>query len=106
MSNPHNRRQSSLTLDQKVGAQASERYWPMRHMLGKDSQGNPITREAYVDMHSHVGASQSEKLIHFGENGWNDTPPDLPSGDPGKAARHQPPSQQYRRNYAKIDWNH
>ena len=93
------------TLDQKVGAKASERYWPMRQMMGKDKDGKPITQEAYVDMHSHAGASGDEKLIHFGQGGWNDTPPDLPSGDPGRELRHQPPSQQYRENYGKIDWS-
>ena len=103
MSDRHSRNVSNLSQDQKVGRRASDRFWPMREALGKDRQGQMQTREIYVDMHS--APAGEEKTIHWGDGGHNDTPPSLPSGDPGREAVWQPPSETYRQNFAKIDWS-
>ena len=103
MSGRHERSMSNVSQDQKVGRRASERFWPMLQPMGKDREGRMQTREIYVDMHS--APSGEEKTLHYGEGGWNDTPPNLPSGAPGVQACWQPPSETYRRNFAKIDWS-
>ncbi len=104
MSSNRERRQSSLTVEQKVGSRVSERMYPMRQMLGKDRHGTPITQEVFVDLRS--GRDGGEKTVYYPDPtlGWSDSPPNLPSGDPGREAGRLPPSQRYREQYAKIDW--
>ena len=103
MSSNRERRQSTLTLDQKVGTRVSDRYWPLRQALGKDRHGVMQTRDVFADMRS--GHPSGEATIHWGEGGHSDSPPNLPSGDPGKELYHQPPSEKYRENFAKIEWS-
>lgn len=104
MSSPRDRRQASLTVDQKIGSRVSERWYPLQQMVGKDRQGRPLTQEVFVDMRS--GQDGGEKTVYYPtpELGWSDSPPNLPSGDPGREAARMPPSQRYREQYAKIDW--
>lgn len=102
MSSDRDRRQSNLTVEQKVGARASDRWYPMRQMIGKDRFGQPVTKEIYVDMRS--GAGGEEKRTYEPEGGWNDPPPNLPAGDPGREGS-QRVSDQYRARYDKIDWS-
>lgn len=92
-----------MSVEQKVGTRISDRFWPMQQALGKDRHGKMQTAEVYVDMRSGVGGG--EKTIHGGDGGWNDVPPNLPSGDPGKQAAYQPPSERYRQRYTLIDWS-
>jgi len=103
MSSNRERRQSSLTLGQKVGSRVSERFWEVKQAVGKNSKGEMQYLESYVDMRS--GGDGGEKAVFTDyERGWSGSPPNLPSGDPGREAGRLPPSETYRRNYAKIDW--
>ena len=103
MSSNRERRQSSLTLGQKVGARVSERFWEARQAVGKDAKGEMQYLESYIDMHS--GQDGGEKTFYTDyDRGWNGAPPNLPSGDPGREAARLPPSQRYREQYEKIDW--
>jgi hypothetical protein len=104
MSGRHTRNLSNLTLEQKVGSRVSDRMVPVRQAMGKDRHGVMQAREVYVDMRSRVGPDGNEKVLHGGVGGWSDSPPDLPSGDPGKQACYQPPSALYRQQYDKINW--
>ena len=101
MSSDRARRQSSLTPTQKAGTRASDRWWPMREMQGKDRHGNPVTKEVYVDIHS--GAGGGEKTTYAPPDGWSGSPPNLPSGDAGREGS-QRGSERYRQQYAIIDW--
>jgi len=103
MSSNRERRRSSLTLDQKIGARVSDRWYPMQQALGKRRDGTWQTQEVFVDMKS--GGPGRDPLIAYDEAGWSGSPPDLPSGDPGKAAAYQPPSERYRERWSKIDWS-
>lgn len=103
MSSNRARRQASLTLDQKIGTRASDRFWEVKQALGKDRHGVMRYAEAYVDMASSRGGQEPTLYVH--EDGWNGRPPDLPSGDPGRQFAYQPPSQRYRERYAQIDWS-
>ena len=101
MSSSRERRISSLSVEQKVGARVSERWWPMREMRGKDRHGNPVTQEVFVDMRS--GAGGEEKQVYTPENGWDGSPPNLPGGDVGREGSGLV-SERYRENFSKIDW--
>ncbi len=101
MSSDRDRRQSSLSVEQKVGARVSDRMWPMRQMIGKDRFGQPVTREIFVDMLSGVGGE--EKRTYEPDGGWDDAPPNLPPGDPGREGSGRV-SMRYRENWGKIDW--
>ena len=101
MSSNRARRQSSLTVDQKIGSRVSDRWYPMRQALFKKQTGGWVTEEVFVDMKS---GQRGEPTVAHDEAGWSGSPPDLPSGDPGRAAAYQPASATYRANYAKIDW--
>lgn len=103
MSSNRERRRSSLTVEQKIGARVSDRYWPMSQALGKRADGSWQTQEVFVDMRS--GRDGRDPTIAYDPDGWSGAPPDLPSGDPGKAAAYQPPSERYRERYDAIDWS-
>jgi hypothetical protein len=103
MSSNRERRISALSLDQKIGSRVSERWFPMKQALGKNADGSWKTADVWVDMRS--GRDGGEKTVAYHEDGWNGDPPPLPSGDPGKAAAYQPPSQRYRENFTRIDWS-
>ena len=103
MSSNRERRQNSVTIGQKVGSRVSERYWEVRQAVGKDAKGEMQYLESYVDMRS--GQDGGEKRLYTDyDRGWSGSPPNLPSGDPGREAARLPPSEQYRQNYGKIDW--
>lgn len=89
-------------MDQKVSTAGYGRYWELRQAMGKNSRGEMQYAEAWVDMAS--GQDGGEKKVYLHEDGWNGSPPPLPSGDPGKQACYQPPNQRYRERYALIDW--
>jgi hypothetical protein len=104
MSSDRERRQSSLTPTQKAGARASDRWWPMREMQGKDRHGNPVTKEVYVDIHSGAGGEEKTTYEPPDGLGWNGVPPNLPSGDAGREGSHRR-SERYRQNYDLIQWD-
>lgn len=104
MSETRTRRVRSLTPTQKIGSRVSDRYWPVRQVVGKHADGSFRTIESFVDMRS--GGDGGEKSVAIDADlGWSGAPPDLPSGDPGKQACYAPASECYRRNYANIRWD-
>ena len=102
MSSHRDRRQSSLTIGQKIPMAGYGRFWEVKQAIGKNAKGEMQYLEAFVDMSS--GKDGGEKDVYLPENGWNGEPPPLPSGDPGRQACYMPPNSLYRRNYGRIDW--
>ena len=86
----------NVTPTQKYSTDGYKRFKALREFDGRDAHGNLVGREAYVDMHTL-------RAYPAGPN-WQFDPPDLPSGDPGRELRCQPPSRVYRENFGKIDW--
>lgn len=103
MSSDRERRQASLTVEQKVPMAGYGRFWELKQAMGKNSRGEMQYAEAFVDMAS--GKDGGEKNVYYHPDGWSGAPPNLPSGDPGRQACYQPPNSLYRLNFQKIDWS-
>ncbi len=103
MSSHRERRQSSLTVTQKVPMAGYGRFWEMKQAMGKNAKGEMQYAEAWVDMASGRDGGEKDVFIH--PDGWNGEPPPLASGDPGKQYAYQPPSARYRQRYELIEWD-
>jgi len=74
----------------KLETSGYKRYWPLKEFVGKDMRGNKIAKEVYRDMITGQ--------VYAPANGWDGSPPDLPSGErPAMSA-----SDAYRENYKRI----
>lgn len=88
----------NVTLTQKRNlTQGYGRYMPLREAQGKDVNGNVVGAEVWHDF-------KENRSYYAGEN-WENAPPRLESGDPGGEPRCKPPSELYRQNYDRIDWD-
>jgi len=92
---------TTITPTQKYGNTVGQRFRPLREFQGRERHGDGTytdqTREMWVDL-------VNRKKVPAAAD-WNDSPPDLPSGDAGRELRCQPPSEIYRQHYAAIDWS-
>lgn len=87
---------ANITAQQKYSTTGHQRFVPLRMFEGKNPiDRGPVTREVWCDMHRG-------KIVGMGGKDWEQGPPELPSGDPGKELRCQSPSQSYRANYGAI----
>ena len=67
------------------------RFWELKQHVGFNPDGSKKSVEGYMDM--------TNNEFHTTKNGWNDRPPELPSGEKEPVI-----TDKYKRNYDKILW--
>ena len=87
----------NITATQKYSASIGKRVLPLREFSGKGRDGTLQGPCVWHDTYTN-------RTVPAGEN-WERSPPDLPSGDPGRLPSSSPPSKRYRNNFQKIDWS-
>jgi hypothetical protein len=74
----------------KLETSGYKKFWPMRQFTGMNPDGSKNSIEVFRDMVSGE--------VHTHEDGWNGSPPDLPSGERDPIIS----SSKFAENYVKI----
>ena len=69
-----------------------KKFWEMKQLIGHNPDGSKKSVEGYRNMLTGE--------FHTSEGGWDDRPPELPSGE-----RLPETSSNYEKNYDAIKWN-
>lgn len=75
----------------KIETSGYKKYWELKEFRGYNPDGSKKSVEGYRDMLSGE--------FHAPKDGWQDAPPELPTGERGPMI-----SNSYKRNYDNIQW--